>query len=167
MSNNEDGIPQAVEASTPSDHEKASHIDRQIRSDHFLSALVDAVNAVASPSRGMDVTLSVGGQLVTGTLAAALDYFIAIEPMFSSPENAGKGGTAEGALSSFTEVYRNPPENRNPASYIHLRNAHYVFPSGSYIPAQSAPGLWWRGKIEAVDAFSFGRMTTVKVSEAP
>jgi len=127
---------------------EALELDRRLsRAGHAIAYLV-----VSLP-----VTLSVQGQLITGRLASALDYFDHIE---HDIREARLGRCGEGVLSRVRG--NRPPTAGNPLiaamppMYIHLVNARYVSRRGDYLPPQGSPALVWRGKIACVDGFSIG-----------
>ena len=109
-----------------------------------------------------DVTLTVGGSIISGVLISGKTYFEELAVMMEENSN-GAGDLSKtladlwrpnGAVYAF-EKPDDAPEDWSPPSigYIHLRNARY-FLSGQPIP--SAPGMLWRGKLSSVDGFSIG-----------
>jgi hypothetical protein len=132
------------------------------RVDWFLQSLVDMVNSSTS-NVSFNVTLSVGGVLVSGELIGGQHYFDGFGAEFtkSFDENAAK--TAKESFSKLGEIYRQGGSDETASgkagtsagpSYIHLKNARFSRTDGK--PASSAKGVWWRGKLSAVDGFTLG-----------
>jgi hypothetical protein len=101
----------------------------------------------------LSVTLQVGGQLVSGDLISGLNYFETMaEKMKTAQGNAESHITDALAsiMESLKDAYKpeaNGPDQL-PPTYIHLRNARFVG-----LPGTSATGIYWRGRLSAVDGF--------------
>jgi len=52
----------------------------------------------------------------------------------------------------------NGDESLEPVRFIHLMNARTLAPGGSPIPANR--GVWWRGRLDSVDGWCFGELST-------
>lgn len=134
--------------------------------DRFLAALVEEANVYnVAPS----LTLCVGGLLITGDLTSTAVYLRAYgeemdralsiqlrrEPTgeFAAPYRE----MADAAEKAWANKRDNPAADEPVATYICLENARYFNPSGGYIPVHD--GMYWRGKISAVDGFSLGRLS--------
>lgn len=133
-------------------------IDQEIRGDILLTRLVE----MANDSIGISVTLSVGGRLITGTMASIQQYFdCLIEDLGAvEPEEIRQ------ALQKWFDNERPAREKTVLADgllprYIHLINARYVSESG-WIPAIGSKPLTWRGKIACVDGFTIGSFSPGK-----
>jgi hypothetical protein len=129
------------------------------KSDWFLRTLVKLANMDAF---GADITLSVGGVLIAGRLVPGKDYF----------ENFGRyvAASAGNLTPEMRKVYREimseigdrmypPDSDKDPASaigFIHLENAR-VFMGSNLVPAQGE-GVWYRVRIDRVDAFTMGTL---------
>ena len=133
--------------------------------DVFLEALVEGVNVYGI---AWDLTLCVGGLLITGELVSTEVFFRAlgeeVDRAISShlgEEPTGKHAAPYFQLADESKVaWQKKQENRtaddpSPA-YICLRNARYFNPSGDSVPGHD--GVHWRGKLSAVDGWSFGRL---------
>ncbi len=53
-----------------------------------------------------------------------------------------------------TDTDRQP----NSPSYIHLANTHFYRAGGRFTPVNR--GVWWRGRLAAVDGFTGGQLST-------
>lgn len=130
--------------------------------DWFLQMLVNIVNGseIAFP-----ITLNVGGVLISGELVSGHKYFEGFakelkEGMFNV--TPGVTSKIEEYFKQFGDIYvdkkEEADENTKPLpSYIHLGNAHIFNSGGTPIPANR--GVWWRGRLEAVDGFILGTLS--------
>ncbi|MFL5350766.1 MAG: gas vesicle accessory protein GvpU [Hyalangium sp.] len=132
------------------------------RVDWFLQSLVEMVN---SSAMSFGVTLSVGGVLVSGELVGGQHYFEGFGAEFTqnfSDEKAAKG--AKESFAKMGEIYRKGGNDATASgtgtasgpSYIHLRNARFFQANGTPVPNNK--GIWWRGKLSAVDGFTLGML---------
>jgi len=152
--------PNSAEQPEPEGDEE-SPLDRDA-GDPNLSVLVRIANTGAMT---MGVTLLVGGAVVSGLLVGSIEYFESLASRLE--EEGGEGGQAladvyrtqagefrEQMPSDFDEAFGAPYV----ATFIHLKNAHVFSPSGAYIPKNQ--GTHWRGRLDSVDAWSIGSITT-------
>jgi hypothetical protein len=110
-------------------------------------------------SMEISIVLTIGGNLVAGTLIPHKTYFELLADDFSKPFEAFEGDTAKNAKDLILAYIPEPtPEGEvEPAcQYIHLKNAR-VFTGGNGPIATT--GVLWRGKIAAVEGFSFGSIS--------
>ena len=131
--------------------------------DFLLRALVDLANKT-----GMEIgmTLSVGGVLVSGNLASGKTYFkeIAAETLQATGDakDSGINQSLSDYFANWGKLIYEQPENEDQSNdeamsqpnYIHLRNAKFVHNSGKSMPSNR--GIWWRGRLSAIDGFSLG-----------
>jgi len=136
--------------------ERQAQVDRMFAGDFLLTELVDLANSGV----GLQVTLSVRGQLITGRLTSSQEFFD------HTVRILGKGTDKElaDALVSRIEEIRpklNTPQRIPglPPIFIHLADARYLSEAGEYLPSLSGEPLTWRGKIASVDGFSLGQIT--------
>ena len=122
--------------------------------DWFLQFLVNLAN---KNSFELEVTLMVGGLLISGTLAGVRQYFDDLGAYFAAPLDARENST------EVTETFKkigdqcscvSPSEQTETPSYIHLKDARFFDPRGNSIPGQK--GTWWRGRISEVQGFAPG-----------
>lgn len=131
------------------------------KTDWFLETIV---RVYAGNGITLGVTLTVGGACITGTLISGKRYFTELSAMLRAVSKSD-GDIAEvisDTVKTYTGLYDKPEDapddwDERPVGYIHLMGARYVSPSGEQMP--SAPGMLWRGKLSAVDAFSVGEIT--------
>jgi len=131
--------------------------------DCFLQSLVSIAN---DESASIPITLSVGGLLVSGDMIGGKTYFNEFARQFKdgfrniSSETAA---TIEESFKRLGDVYdpiQNGSQENAPLTkphLVHLRDAQ-IYHSGSS-PQASEKGVLWRGRLEAVDGFSLGRLS--------
>ena len=118
--------------------------------DVLLKTLIVAANEAGF---GFDISLIVPGGIVTGTVITADEYLKRFADTFA---NAWPGGPSEEIRESFANIGSNVEGyNQNAEDYIHLADAAYVSTSG-FLP-DGGKGMLWRGKIDSVSGYSFGR----------
>lgn len=143
--------------------------------DWFLQALVMLAN---NNTFEVGITLNVGGLIVSGVLVGGSKYFdgIAEEWRIGHIQSGGKSDDADswkGIISEFGEIYRENIRKREQAAregarpdldqgilhpeYIHLKNARMYHPGQAPIPTNG--GIWWRGRLRAVDGFILGEFS--------
>ena len=115
---------------------KALNID-----DPLLSFLL-AVSAITLQPVG--ITLTLNGFMVAGYLTGPEQY--AQHFLDSLVEKGAMGLNPEIAESSR-------------ATHLHLREARLYPTSGGPIPPYDQPGIFWRGKLSALDSYALGRPT--------
>lgn len=152
-------LPANEDTSTDKSDQTSSLGDK----DWFLSSLVNLVN---DTNISMSITLNVGGTIVSGTLIGGSDYFEGFaNEMASAFPDKDAAESIRGSYAQFAQIYpkrpieeteEDPEENRVAArpSYIHLKNARFYANGQPSIPGNK--GVWWRGRLTAVDGFSLG-----------
>lgn len=128
--------------------------------DWFLQFLVNMAN---KNEFELELTLTVGGFLITGTLASVRQYFDELGAYFASP--FASGTNSEEIMKTFKKIGDqcscvSPSEQTETPSYIHLKNARYHDAQGRSIP--ESQGHWWRGRISEVQGFSPGKHKSIK-----
>jgi hypothetical protein len=131
--------------------------------DCFLQSLVEIVN---DESANIPITLCVGGLLISGDMIGGKTYFDEFARQFKdgfrdiSSETAS---TIEETFKRLGDVY-DPIQKESQGSVviskphlIHLRDAQ-IYQSGAGLPP-SEKGVLWRGRLEAVDGFTLGRVS--------
>ncbi len=119
--------------------------------DWVLLRLVDLVNV--SEQAEINITLHVGGTLVSGLLVGGKAWFDAFGKDMAK-HWAGDEELAQ-TFSRMGALYYDQPETARPApSYLHLKNACFVSSGDSRIPSRG--GIWWRGRISEVAGFTIG-----------
>ncbi|MGB3209795.1 MAG: gas vesicle accessory protein GvpU [Desulforhopalus sp.] len=125
--------------------------------DWFLQFLVNLANKNRFE---LDVTLTVGGMLISGTLVGVKHYFDDLSAFFASPFESDK--KSEEIKETFKEIGEqctcvSPSEQSETPSYVHLKNAHFFDAQSKLISGNE--GIWWRGRISEVQGFSAGRLS--------
>lgn len=130
--------------------------------DWFFESLVSSVNGTDVT---IGITVSIGGILVSGELVSGHLYFEGIANL------APKDSKTYEYFKSYGDIYlkkdsEESEEKNNDATeksdekpkssirFFHIKNAKYFHPSGRALPDQD--GIWFRGKINTVDGFTFG-----------
>jgi hypothetical protein len=131
--------------------------DNAPRKDWFLQFLVNTAN---KSQFEMEITLNVGGFLISGTLSGVKQYFADFGADFATSFDAGKG--SEGIKATFRKIGDECScvSNAEPAespSYIHLKDARFFDAQGHSM--QGGRGVWWRGRISEVQGFFPGALT--------
>ena len=125
--------------------------------DWFLQFLVNQAN---KNQFELDITLTVGGLLVAGTLAGVRQYFDDLGAYFASPFDKAGGNSKEVEMVFKTIGDQcscvTPSENTETPSYIHLKNARFFDSQGRSIPG--SVGTWWRGRLSEVQGFTPGKL---------
>ena len=128
--------------------------------DWFLQLLVNLANKGRFE---LDITLTVGGMLISGTLAGVRQYFDDLGAYFASPFDSARNIEAfETAFKTIGDQCAcvTPSEQTETPSYIHLKNARFYDASDRLISAAS--GVWWRGRLSEVQGFSPGLLVEKK-----
>jgi len=141
--------------------------------DWFLQSVVDMANYGTAE---IGVTLCVGGLIISGKLVGGDKYFAGVAEEWK--EGMAKGGSKDAdewreIISRYGDIYRKPrdkmlaaykegrePEpvsDANQPHFVHLKGARIFFPGERPIPSNT--GVWWRGRLEAVDGFSLGELS--------
>ena len=135
--------------------------------DPFLQFLVTLSN---SHNISFPVTLTVGGQLVTGDLVSRSRYFDGLADLVTE-------GLEEKAnmMSTFIDMFRESavPPDETPAlsgdpqpEFIHLANAFVYTSDQRALPTDRS--LLWRGRLSMIGGFSLGKLEyRVRVGEPP
>jgi len=122
--------------------------------DWFLQFLVNLAN---KNQFELDITLTVGGFLISGTLTGVRQYFDELGAYFAGPlenrENGGKVGRTFQKIGDQCACV-SPSEQTETPSYIHLKQARFYNSQGS--PLGSETGTWWRGRLSEVQGFAPG-----------
>ena len=126
--------------------------------DNFLQSLVSIVNQTNTSIR---ITLNVGGLIIFGELISVKSYFegVAREMISAHADYATKDAFQQ----SFKQICaQHEPlsseastENKQLPVFVHLKNAKTFLASELASPTDK--GIWWRGRLSAVDGFSFGQ----------
>ena len=127
--------------------------------DWFLQFLVNQAN---KNQFELDITLTVGGLLIAGTLAGVRQYFDDLGAYFASPFDTA-GANSEEVERVFKAIGDQcscvtPSEKTETPSYIHLKNARFFDSQGRSIPGST--GTWWRGRLSEVQGFTPGKLFT-------
>lgn len=123
--------------------------------DWFLQFLVNLANKNRFE---LDMTLTVGGTLISGTLIGVRQYFDEVSAFFANPFDSGKYPDIKETFRQIGEQCScvSPSEQTETPSYIHLKNVNFATIDGNPIPENA--GSWWRGRLSEVQGFTPGRL---------
>lgn len=124
--------------------------------DWFLQFLVNMVN---KRDIELEITLTVGGLLVSGTMIGARKFFDDLGEYFAS--SYGSNESSSDILNTFQEIGKQcsciaPSEKTETPSYIHLKNAIFFNNPGASL-SEKSPRPLWRARISEVQGFSPGK----------
>ena len=110
----------------------------------------------------VDVTLSVNGTIVSGTLIGATAYYEGITEASKNLQDSTMSKIISNKFHDLKEEYakqkleeaeKESKDKENSFTFIHLKNAKYINAND-----KGSNGTWWRGKITSVDGFSFNSL---------
>jgi len=124
--------------------------------DWFLQFLVNLANKNRFE---LDITLTVGGILISGTLVGVRQYFDDLSGYFAGLFETGKNSLV--IKETFKKIGDqctcvSPSEQTETPSYIHLKNAHFSDAHGRLVSGNA--GICWRGRISEVQGFAPGKL---------
>ena len=120
-------------------------------SDPTLEVIVALSREMSEKTEGMSeqgLTLQMSGMLVSGIVITQKEYFLS-HPFLESVDEALM------QISKHPDVLKELPESST--FFIHLKNAYFYHPGNSPLPT-SKEGVFWRGRIDRVDAFTLGHL---------
>lgn len=122
--------------------------------DWLLRMFVNLANTGAE----IGITVTVGGAMISGQLSSGKRYFNDLaDGMEKGLRAAGVDdvGAIPASLKEAAERLYPSDYDGSGTAYIHIREARYFLPGQPAIPQN---GMWWRGKLSAIDAFSMGNL---------
>lgn len=142
---------------TQNDQPAVDHAMRalSLSSDFMLEQIVISANF----GQEFPVTLLTGGMLVSGRVVSGRKF---VQHMLSDLVSTVSNDEVRSQLNeAFSEHLENYPESGEPVegkviTYIHLSDAKFFNPAGTKPIPTGGTGVFWRGKIAAVDGFNFG-----------
>jgi len=137
-----------MEENTPKIETDASDFpDVKTESGDFI---LELLIGIAEKDNAIPITLNVGGLIVSGFLISQAAYFK--EFMYGAMYRQYQKGIEEvPALAESKEA------ESSLRQFIHLRNAKIFYPGQKPIPGEG-DGFLWRGRIAAVDGYSYERL---------
>ncbi len=112
----------------------------------------------------VDVTLSVNGTIVSGTLIGATAYYEGITESSKNFHDSTMSKIISKKFNDLKEEYakqkqeeaeKESKDKSNSFTFIHLKNAKYL---NAHNQDAHSSGTWWRGSITSVDGFSFNSL---------
>ena len=109
------------------------------------------------------ITLLAGGMTVSGVIISAATYMEKTGEQLSAALRSHDAGLAETVFQSFAQLKQDVEELSRAADeagslsarFIHLKNAKYFIPGQDGLP-NNADGIFWRGRLNAINGFSLG-----------
>jgi hypothetical protein len=127
--------------------------------DWFLQSLAN----VAANGVEFDLTLLVGGFLVSGMLVGERKYFESFATDFSSTFPREAAEEVKKTMMAPADIIKKAEEessdSRPLSEFIHLREARFFNTSGNPIPGNR--GILWRGRVSEVSGFMLGTLSAV------
>lgn len=123
---------------------KEKKLTVSVDGDPFLKMLIRARSGSGMDRLSWDITLSVGGCLISGRLISASQYMRDFTP------------NMEDALKDAGLRIDGKPEELDSIRFIHLADARFYYANQQPIPANQ--GVLWRGMLSSVDGFHLGRL---------
>ncbi|MET3508056.1 gas vesicle accessory protein GvpU [Halalkalibacter oceani] len=118
--------------------------------DNILEYFVQAAN---KHDFALDITLNVGGAIVSGTMVSAKHYFSTMSETF-----AGGNEISHHLSDQLAQAGEAAKKSEEPsASFIHLKEAKVY--CGDSNPTPSEGEVLWRGKLSEIDGFYLGKIT--------
>ena len=134
------------------DENESMSID-ELQPDILLQFLVGGAN-----NSGLEIplTLSTGGALISGHLCSFKDYMEGFVDLMvgNDPENELRKTAIEFFVPSEEDEKERENLSDKSLKYIHLKNARFYGGNANPIPADQ--GVWWRGRLSAIDGFNLG-----------
>jgi hypothetical protein len=126
--------------------------------DWYLQALVELVNGSEAQ---FPITVFSNGLIVSGQLVGGNKYFDALKDQYKQflGQSVEDIDQVVAYLTKMpSEIYTKTDQDKDKALpvYIHIENAQVFVPGETPIPNG---GMWWRGKLTDINAFSFGKLT--------
>jgi len=153
-----------VEPTTDSHNEPDESQEERVRArakgtDRMLQLLISIVNS--APGASVNITLLMGGQVLSGWLIGEGDYLRAfatqMSKSFGNEQSSVEFFTAEADHRDRAAAANELDERR----YIHLKDAKFVSHDGQ-LPHDE--GLLWRGKLASVDGFTLGILSVTSAT---
>ena len=124
----------------------------------------------------LPITLNVSGVLISGHMVSGHKYFEGFANDLKNGMYNIKEENAEKFISPFRklgDIYSTdkrehedePDQPRSLPKFIHLKDARIFHPNSQPIPANR--GVWWRGRLEAIDGFILGILSLDPQSPKP
>ena len=112
------------------------------------------------------ITLLAGGMTVSGVIVSAASYMENTGAQLSAALRNHDASLAETVSQSFAQLKQDVEEQSRAADeagsltarFIHLKNAKYFIPGQDGLP-NNADGIFWRGRLSAINGFSLGSFT--------
>ncbi|TDL31891.1 gas vesicle protein GvpU [Jeotgalibacillus sp. S-D1] len=125
--------------------------------DNILEFFVQAAN---KQDFTLDITLNVGGAIVTGTMISAKDYFEELSGTFEDGNEV-----AQNLSEQLSRAGESVESNDNAeAHFVHMKNTKVY--CGDSKPTPSKGKILWRGKLSEIDGFFLGKISDSSSSKS-
>lgn len=115
----------------------------------------------SSVSLELPLTLTVGGNLISGKLISEAAYFDQLATDFSGAMPEASREAAKEMIKRLQPAPAAEDENSTPRQFLHMRDAHVFTDASKPIVSQ---GVLWRGKISSIEGFTLGTITPVDLT---
>ena len=124
--------------------------------DAVLLELVHAANAGAE----IGLTVTVSGQVVTGTLISERVYLTGLARDLEQTRALG-GAVSAGVENLESDLYTDVPDGPTGggSTFFHLKSARYLS-AGSLVPYRPNANGVWRGRVDHVSGWVLGTLTS-------
>lgn len=115
--------------------------------DDILQAFIEATNKYHF---SLDISLTINGSIITGTLISAEEYFEILTKTFKKGNKVSK---------AFSEKFKNASKanfSESTVDYIHMKDAKIFLGSNKPIPSKGS--TIWRGNLKEIDGFFLGKI---------
>ena len=126
------------------------------QTDGVLQWFAQFVNA--TPFR-VPMTLTVGGNLISGEMISEEAYFEQLAANFSGALPEENKDTGKKLIQMLQPVHDADSEERPVCQFIHMQETRVFADAGKPIISS---GVLWRGKISSVDGFSLGSLSVTQ-----
>lgn len=127
--------------------------DVEGKDDPMLAQLV----AFADIGVSVGVTFTIGGSVVTGQLCSGKDFIEHTRDQILAGSGDDLKDFLEPHFNDRLAVYDNDRTEVMQIAYVHLRDAVIYNVDFTGIPSKN--GVFWRGRLDAIDGWSLGTIT--------
>jgi len=133
--------------------------------DPFLQALVAIADKDVKGTASIGVTLNIGGVLISGLMVSGRQYFEGVGTEIAEKATPETAAGLEVFFRNLVSKLYPPVEPGqegelildNTSLFVHLKDARFFYPNARPVPANR--GVWWRGRLAAVDGFVLGTLS--------
>jgi hypothetical protein len=124
--------------------------DLNVNNDNILQTFLHAAN---THDFSLDITFTVKGAVISGTMISAKNYFAKLSETFEEGNVVAK--ELSGQLAKASQAIKH--DHTSKGQYVHLENVKVYI--GDSKPTPSTGDILWRGKLSEIDGFFLGRIS--------